>query len=74
MADAQPNPNIAQFLEPIHPRDQAIEAAVKELLPFLQELAAKHSLTEAEFLFILTTVKGRTLQGMCLRERSLPKL
>lgn len=57
-----------QFATP-HPRDVAIEAAVGELLPWVQDWKDRHQLTGSEYGFILSTLQGRLMQAMCLYER-----
>jgi len=64
-----PQVDLAGIVEPVHPRDRAIESAAEKLLKFLNPWIQEHNLTVVEYQFILTTVLGRQLQRLCIAER-----
>ena len=54
---------------PGHPRDDAIEAASRELVEFYNAWRSRHQLTACEFLYIWGVLQHRTVNAMCLAER-----
>ena len=54
---------------PGHPRDDAIEAAVKEIVVVINEWRERHQMTAIEFLYILGVMQHRTVNALALGER-----
>lgn len=54
---------------PGHPRDDVIEAAMREMIPFVNDWRERHTLTTIEFLYVLGVMEHRTVNALCLAER-----
>lgn len=54
---------------PGHPRDDAVEAASREMIEFYNGWYARHQLTTFECMFVLSTMMGRISTALCLAQR-----
>lgn len=54
---------------PVHPRDEAIEAAASEIVAFANAWHRRHELTLLEYLYILGVLQHRAVQDATLKER-----
>ncbi len=52
-----------------HPRDDVMDAAARELLPWLKDWKLKYELQSSEFLSILLTYAARHLAAIVVAER-----